>query len=1151
MNNRRSRIFALILSFCMIFSLLPTTALADATVTNSYILATNAADLASALNTYGTAAASGNTVTLSGSFTAINKTIYINGGANITLKMDADTTLTVNSIVVYGGANVTIEGGKIEQASGDNNPVVQVGNWVQSDTSKNSAGTVRISGVEITGNTGAFVQVSGSALTVEGASKITCANSFGISTNGARSAGTQITITGGVISGRGAGIYLPVGALTVSEAEGCTTSITGDAGIVVRGGQLKVTGGTIAATGNEKISVGDANNGDGPVEIDPAGIAVDKHSSYADGSVAISGGTVSAANGQPAVSYTEAGEEVDQKGAPIEVTGGTFTNGEGTYDVEDYYPTSSDGSAYEQDENGTVGKAYSVTVSVSGADEKPENTVEVETTLGKYSEDEGDLKAIEGTEVTVTVETADGYEAKVEVSGDVEVTEDEEDSGEYTFEMPEAGVTVTVTFSKIEYTIDIKESENGTVTAKIGEEVVKTATYGQEVTLVIEPEEGYELDTLTVDETDVASTSIEDNKYTITVIDNVSVSATFKQSDYTVKVENYLGDAQSEKGGQVALAENITAEKVHFDDTIELTVTVNEGYRLKSLTYAVEDGDETSIPVTDGAVSYSFKMPAGDVTVKATFEAITYLVNLNFDSDKGSAVQNPFEVTVGETVELTVTPKPGYKITANDITVIRSDGVEEPPVVVAAGNSVDPVSGEGTYTFTMPASDVIVTIEFTPIEYELTIGAAQNGTVKVNDSSDTPQNIPFGTEVIVTAEADSNYRLDSLKVNEEEVAFTDNGDGTYTYTFTMPAEAVTIAVEFGAAAYTVTVEAGDGGTVTATPSRANQNDTITVTVTPDNGYQLKSLTVTKDGSGDDDEDIEVTDNQFTMPDGNVTVTAEFARKAVPPPAASDPKDTVEVAKTKNGSVKISDTTAKAGDKVTVTATPDEGYELDKITVTDANGKPVELTENEDGSYSFVMPAATPVTVTATFAEKSEEDPSGIFVDVPAGAWYEEAVNYVFENGLMVGTSLSTFSPNSNASRAMIATVLYRLAGEPAAPKTLSFADVAAGEYYTDAVAWAAANEVVKGYDDVSFGPNDPVTREQLAVMIWRYAGEEQAAADLSVFVDADSVSDWAVAAMAWAVENGIIKGDDLGQLNPAANATRAEIAAILMRFCEK
>lgn len=170
-----------------------------------------------------------------------------------------------------------------------------------------------------------------------------------------------------------------------------------------------------------------------------------------------------------------------------------------------------------------------------------------------------------------------------------------------------------------------------------------------------------------------------------------------------------------------------------------------------------------------------------------------------------------------------------------------------------------------------------------------------------------------------------------------------------------------------------------------------------------------------------------------------------------------------------------------------------------------------------------------------------------FADVAASAWYAEAATYCRDNGLMSGTGSNNFSPNSNMSRAMLATVLYRIAGEPQVSGENPFTDVPADQWYTDGVLWAQQNDIVSGYGDGRFGTNDPITREQVAAILWRYEGRPQVGKDAE-FADAAQISSYALEAVDWARANGIVNGKGNNRFDPKGNATRAEVAAMLMNY---
>ena len=264
---------------------------------------------------------------------------------------------------------------------------------------------------------------------------------------------------------------------------------------------------------------------------------------------------------------------------------------------------------------------------------------------------------------------------------------------------------------------------------------------------------------------------------------------------------------------------------------------------------------------------------------------------------------------------------------------------------------------------------------------------------------------------------------------------------------------------------------------------------------------------------------------------------------------------VTVEDTDNGTVTASVKSSSKGSTVTLTVKPDKGYQLDQLTVTDKDGKEISVTEKEDGKYTFTMPASE-VSVSAAFT-KSEEKPEQIagFTDVLTTDWFADAVQYAVDNGMMNGTSETTFRPNGTTTRGMIVTILYRLEKEPAVDNGAGFADVAADQYYADAVAWASANDIVTGYSEKKFGPDDSITREQFAAILYRYAQYKKidvtATADLSGYADAAQISAYAETAMKWANGEGLITGVTDTMLKPAGNATRAQAATILMRFCEE
>lgn len=275
-------------------------------------------------------------------------------------------------------------------------------------------------------------------------------------------------------------------------------------------------------------------------------------------------------------------------------------------------------------------------------------------------------------------------------------------------------------------------------------------------------------------------------------------------------------------------------------------------------------------------------------------------------------------------------------------------------------------------------------------------------------------------------------------------------------------------------------------------------------------------------------------------------------------SSSDPTYSVTLpGRVEGGTVKANKRYAEAGETFRFTAIPDKGWELDTLTVTDSRGREIDLTDKGDGVYSFTMPARR-VEIEVSFREIVVEPEHLPFTDVPEDAWYAEAVRYVYEHGLMAGTSGSAFSPEGATTRGQIVTILWRMAGSPVVNYAMDFEDVDPAAYYGEAIRWAASEGIVGGYGNGLFGTNDPITREQFAAMLWRYAQEQ--GYDVSIgentnilsYTDVADLSEYAISAMQWAVGAGIINGTGDGStLSPQGQATRAQAAVMLMRFCEE
>lgn len=383
-------------------------------------------------------------------------------------------------------------------------------------------------------------------------------------------------------------------------------------------------------------------------------------------------------------------------------------------------------------------------------------------------------------------------------------------------------------------------------------------------------------------------------------------------------------------------------------------------------------------------------------------------------------------------------------------------------------------------------------------------------------------------EVRVELMEDPNVPVTGVELNTQRITLSQIGNTYQLEANVTPINATNQAITWASSNPNIATVT-DTGLVTAV-----SEGTATITVTTEDGQKVATCTVTvriESGSGGTGGGGS---SGSTTP-ASYTITSEY---------------------TVGGAITISPKTASKGQTVTITAVPDDGFALKTLSVTDKNGNKIELTKQTETSYTFKMPASK-VTVSAIFTEIVVEPEPIIlpFDDISQSAWYYGAVEYVYSNDMMQGTSATTFSPEVEMSRGMIATVLYRLENTPALTGSTSFSDVGGNEWYTDAIQWAAENNIMSGYGNNRFGPMDSVTREQLAVILYNYTASNgisvEAAGDLSVFHDAEDTSDWAEEAISWAVGVGLLSGKGNGILDPTGTATRAEVAQMLMNYCTK
>lgn len=345
--------------------------------------------------------------------------------------------------------------------------------------------------------------------------------------------------------------------------------------------------------------------------------------------------------------------------------------------------------------------------------------------------------------------------------------------------------------------------------------------------------------------------------------------------------------------------------------------------------------------------------------------------------------------------------------------------------------------------------------------------------------------------------------------------------------------------------YTVTVN----GSYDAQNSGAGSyaaGSVVTVRAGSRSGYTFDGWT---SGSNVVFDDPSAAETIFTMPDGSVTVTANWSRDGGSSSSGrddSDPRYAVGIPdKTENGSVSVSPKNASQGDRVTVTVKPDAGYELDSLKVFDKNGKELELTDKGDGRFTFIMPAGK-VEVKAAFTEEVKISP---FRDVPTDAYYYEAVKWAQKKGITGGIGDGLFGPNQPCTRAQIVTFLWRAAGSPVVNYAMDLADVSGDAYYAEAVRWALSQGITTGTADGKFSPNAPCTRAQGMTFLFRASKASADGAPAFSDVAADA---YYAEAVKWATDNGITTGTTSSTFSPGSGCTRAQIVTFLWRlYAEK
>lgn len=606
------------------------------------------------------------------------------------------------------------------------------------------------------------------------------------------------------------------------------------------------------------------------------------------------------------------------------------------------------------------------------------------------------------------------------------------------------------------------------------------------------------------------TTHIEANPSKVTT--NISVSGGYFTTDPTAYIaDNYAAKSSDKVGYAYMVAKKENNEVIVKPAVATPSVTLGSNISSDNADAVKTSAQSVKVPEIANAA-------AKNVSI-SSFQAEQYVNEANLTPSAGQEVilyvQSFLDVTPtaydenNKTYTLDITPK--YQIIASTATTadqIKLDTLApDKNAVVVKQATVLNVTEPTQVSLTLPNSFVTA--------------LGENPTIYVKHVKDN------GKTYIYTA-----------SLNGNTLTFT-NPHGFSEFTVTTTAPVATVdgigykslqdAVDAAANRATIVLNSGTSHTL-------NLNTTKSVTVKNSTGAKT---TITFNGTA---KEIAI--------DGEETFT--YTR---PSSSSSTPTTyAVNVNAATNGAVAADKKTASKGTTVTVTASPSKGYVVDAVKVVDKDGKDVAVTE-KDGKYVFTMPASA-VTVTGSFKAETPASAALPFTDVKSGNWFYDAVKYAYEQGLMTGTSATTFAPNGTMNRAMIVTVLYRLEKSPAVTGASKFTDVPAGQWYSDAVAWAAANKIVNGYDETTFGPMNAVTREQMAAILFRYEqvkGLENVTLEenLNRFPDQNKISAYAIPALQWAVGQKIINGNADGTLDPTGTATRAQVAQIFTNLLNK
>ncbi len=769
---------------------------------------------------------------------------------------------------------------------------------------------------------------------------------------------------------------------------------------------------------------------------------------------------------------------------------------------------------------------------------------------------------IEGSPFSITSGEGDTYTVRGLIPGET-----------YSFTLTAKNHEATAASDAVTFTVPVPEDPTYTVTVadkiKGGSLTASpaTTTAGTNVTITATPDEGYEVDSITVTDKSGSKVSVVEagsNSWSFSMPESdVTVSGTFKKGAEEDEEEslnelleealkNSNADAVTISSGTYKLTDNLSVQTLAGKDSNLKTTSLYIGGNDEDATVNLDlqgyslDSEDCAIIVMDGSTLnlYDSGEAAGGDDLTGSISGKT---GLSFTAEDGTEYVYAGGIGVFGTFNMY-----GGSITGN-----------------TAGKDGQVGYGGGVYVFGGATFNM----------YGGTISGnsatTHGGGVAVRSAQDAapvPNPLQVGdAEIENWDKVDGGNIVVELSVsllNAPEPMAAGDSAGTFNlYGGTITSNTAPMGGGIYAGG-TVNIGQASGGAPAPAAISVMGNSAGNLYVPADVTVGMSSVPATGSRIGvtmeqapglfakADDAVASSALSSFTSDNGSYYVTRQQGGLALTPVPVSRPTYPPEIeVPGGGGSVSIDPERPHAGDEVTITPEPDEGKTVDSVTVTDKDGELVEVTDNGDGTWSFTQPSGK-VTITVTFVcDGGELCPSAHLTDVDPGEWYHAAIDWAVESGLMSGydDGSNTFGPDDTLTRAQLAQILYNQAGKPEADpaRVAVFSDCDPAAWYAEAVAWAASQGLMTGYDDGTgrFGPEDELTREQLAAVFWRIAGEPEADADLSMFPDGDSTSAWALEPVEWAVETGLLKGyDDTGELDPAGDLTRAQAATVFFRL---